>query len=100
MNQYPQYIDLLGAIIRQAIKDYQTINPENRTNGVYYKSAKFFLFSKNGLEGFLQRIGVEQFLNVEYIRKMADKIELNGISQLTKGRGPKLEVDNDNYSAC
>lgn len=86
MSHFPQYIDLLGAIIQCAIVDYQTIDPNSRMNGIYYTSAKHYLFSENGLEGFLKRTGSEELLNINYVRRMADKYKIDDRSHLTKGR--------------
>lgn len=65
------YLDLLGAIIRQALDDYAHINPENRANGVYHSTAENYLFSPRGLEDFLKRTGADQMLNIGFIRKSA-----------------------------
>lgn len=68
------YLELLGAAIRLAIFDYRSINPNSRgPNYSHYETAKFFLFSPNGLEAMLRRTGVDAILSIDYIRKMALK---------------------------
>lgn len=62
---YNCHIKLLGAIIEQAIADYQS----QYTLHYYYDSAKHYLFHKKGLEEQIKRVGLS--LNIEYIRKKA-----------------------------
>lgn len=71
-------IDLVGAIIKQALFDYRLVlgkkeRGEELKSGdqFYFDSAEHFLFEKNGLEEFLQKTGLDDVLNVDFIRSVA-----------------------------
>lgn len=92
-------IELFGAIIRQAVLDYQiTHKDEHKLEKEYsrlknirkkrnskdqvqyvfitqklreYHSAKRFLFGKYGLESWAKRCGLEDFIEIDYLRKKA-----------------------------
>jgi hypothetical protein len=61
------YLLLIGAVIRQAIVDYQGTG-EAGINRHHYESAKHYLFGKTGLEAQIERLNLP--LNVSYIRKL------------------------------
>ena len=67
------YLQIFGSIIRQAILDYQSFPKKT----VEYNEVESYLFSKNGLEGYLQELGIDDLVSIDYIRKIAkyDKID-------------------------
>ena len=76
MSKYKHYdvsgcYSLLGLIINSAIRDYQSIDPKGMHHTAY-KSAKHYLFSPNGLEVVINKIGLD--LDIKAIRYHASQV--------------------------
>ena len=80
---------LYGHIIRQAVLDY--INKEAKANykkkthdGVYWETAKAFLFDEDKLERQLVNLGLSDCINIQYIRNLISSDEIYNIIQKNK----------------
>ena len=63
-------INLIGAIIHQAITEYSS-KYFKKTHRTQWDQTKHFLFGKGVLESFLERFHLLDSINVENIRKLA-----------------------------
>jgi hypothetical protein len=62
---------LVGAVIRQAILDYQSRDSKNKYRRSHWKDAETFLFRPGRLERLLEQFGMEDAINLEYVRRLA-----------------------------
>lgn len=83
--------NLIGAIIRQAILDYQKGKRKfalkntryfHNLSEPEYDSAKRFLFSPGHLEAFLHTYHLDGFIEHGYIRHMAENVEVKEDTKL------------------
>lgn len=98
------YLYILGAVIRQAIIDYQSgkRNENNKSwmksayfnNYHHYNSAKNYLFSKFGLESLINYYGIN--LDIGYIRRMAETVQFDEKSKRVNfGEGKNADSESD-----
>ena len=69
-------IRLVGAIIRQAVKDYHS-NYLKRNNSMYWHDAREFIFMHGRLENFLERYELGNKFNCKMFRKKISKRDYN-----------------------
>lgn len=91
------YLNLIGAVINQVIKDLRIskerigTNPQEKGLLIYYeRTAREFIFGKRKLEEFLHTFGVEEYINAGFIRKYAE--DPKRFEELFK----RMEIDNWN----
>jgi len=70
MNKNDLFINVIGAVIKQAIKDYHNKFLKEKNYNIW-NDAKDFLFFRGRLESFLVQFGLQNQLNCEYVRKLA-----------------------------
>lgn len=96
--------NLAGAIIRQALFDYQFFKKrledpwytgrrpcrqarrKNQMNQIrfYFESAEDYLFSKNKLETWLEQTGLDRVISIGYIRHVAKNGDILGQKKLSE----------------
>ena len=72
----PGCYELVGAVIRQAVLDYRAKNCKNKYRQKHWQDAERFLFKHGALERFLEQFGMEDALNLDYVRRLAKTDEI------------------------
>lgn len=108
--------NLAGAIIRQALFDYQFFKKrmedpwytgrnrpcsrirnkqEMKQIEFYFESAQEYLFSKNKLESWLERTGLDRIINIGYIRYVAKNGDVLGQKKLSETNFREMSTVNE-----
>ncbi len=88
-------INLIGAVINQAIKDYNSDSLREKLPFIWQDS-KDFLFKDRLLEEYLENYGIEDKINVGFIRKNVLDPQRRGYGFLGANDVRNEEVEGDN----
>jgi len=80
------YINLIGAVINRALIDYVLYSEEHKMlEKSWFQDARDFLFHGDRMLNFLEKYGMEEHINIEYIRNVAVKKKVNPDAKWMQG---------------